>query len=80
MKRRRQRYRKYWVHPILRNRLTISLYVTLYPSLRNYEPKYFNYFRCQLNLFNLVNKQIRVKYVSVHFEICTELLKGRAPA
>jgi hypothetical protein len=52
MKRRRQRYRRYWVHPILRNRFTTSLYVTLYPSLRNYEPKFFNYLRMSIKSFD----------------------------
>jgi hypothetical protein len=62
MKRRRQRYRKYWVHPILRNRLTTSLYVTLYPSLRNYEPKFFNYFRMSnllITCWNSLRKKLR---------------------
>jgi hypothetical protein len=63
MKRRRQRFRKYWVHPILRNRLTTSLYVTLYPSLRNYEPQFFNYFRMSIksfdNLLELIKEEIK---------------------
>lgn len=50
--RRRQKARKYWVHPILQNRLTSSLYITLYPSLRNYEPKFFNYFRTSIQSFD----------------------------
>lgn len=40
-----QRNRKHWVHPILKNRFSTSLYLTLYPSLRNYKPNFFNYFR-----------------------------------
>jgi hypothetical protein len=63
MKRRRQRYRKYWVHSILRNILTTSLYVTLYPRLRNYEPKFFNYFGMSIksfdNLLELIKKKIK---------------------
>jgi hypothetical protein len=63
MKRRRQRYRKYWVYPILRNRLTTNLYVTLYPSLRNYETKFFNYFRMSIksfdNLLELIKEEIK---------------------
>ncbi|KAL4125907.1 hypothetical protein QTP88_010144 [Uroleucon formosanum] len=49
---RRQKSRKYWVHPILQNRLTSSLYITLYPSLRNYEPTFFNYFRMSIQSFD----------------------------
>lgn len=37
--RHRQKVRKHWVHHILQNRLTSILYNTLYPSLRNCEPK-----------------------------------------
>jgi hypothetical protein len=63
MKRRRQRYRKYWVYPILRKRLTVSLYVTLYPSLRNYEAKLFSYFRMSIksfdNLLELIKEEIK---------------------
>jgi hypothetical protein len=63
MKRRRQRYRKYWVHPILRNILTTSLYVALYPNLRNYGPKFFNYFRMSIksfdNLLELIKEEIK---------------------
>ncbi|KAL4083481.1 hypothetical protein QTP88_028797 [Uroleucon formosanum] len=50
--RRRQKARKYWVHPILQNRLISSLYITLYPSLRSYEPKFFNYFRMSIQFFD----------------------------
>lgn len=53
MRRRRQmRKRKYWVHPILKTRLSHSLYVTLYPKLREHEEKFFNYFRMSIKSFD----------------------------
>lgn len=48
----RKRKRKYWVHPILRDRLTHGQFTTLYPKLRNYEPKFFNYLRMSINSFD----------------------------
>jgi hypothetical protein len=62
MQRRRQRYRGYWIHPIFRDRLTASLYVTLYPNLQQYEPKLFSYFRMSVtsfdNLLELIREEI----------------------
>ncbi|KAL4122571.1 hypothetical protein QTP88_014877 [Uroleucon formosanum] len=57
MRRRRQmRKRKYWVHPILKTRLSHSLYVTLYPKLREHEETFFflslNYFRMSIKSFD----------------------------
>jgi hypothetical protein len=76
MKRRRQRYRKYWVHPFLRNRLTTSLYVTLYPSLRNYEPIYFNYFGMSIksfdNLLELIKEEIKADATAIIYCISPE--------
>nr|CAI5817996.1 unnamed protein product [Callosobruchus analis] len=42
----------HWVHPILRNRLSTSSYVKLYPSLRSHKPKFFNYFRMSIKSFD----------------------------
>jgi hypothetical protein len=76
MKRRRQRYRKYWVHPILRNRLTTSLYVTLYPSLRNHEPTFFNYFMMSIksfdNLLELIKEEITTDANAIRYCISPE--------
>jgi len=57
--RRRQNKRKYWVHPILQNRLTLSLYITLYPNLRVHEPKFFNYFRMSVQSFDWLLELIK---------------------
>ncbi|CAK1592530.1 unnamed protein product [Parnassius mnemosyne] len=59
-KRRRQRQREYWVHPILRDRLTHGMFVTLYPKLRQYEPKFFNYFRMSIKSFDDLLHVIKV--------------------
>jgi len=53
MRRRREmRKRKYWVHPILKTRLSHSLYVTLYSKLREHEETFFNYFRMSIKSFD----------------------------
>lgn len=74
--RRRRRERAYWVHPILRSRLTLSLYVTLYPSLRNYEVKFFNYFRMSIksfdNLLQIIKKDISADENAIRYCISQE--------
>jgi hypothetical protein len=51
-----------WAMARPRDRLTASLYVTLYPILRQYEPKFFNYFRMSVtsfdNLLELIKEEI----------------------
>ncbi|XP_012546308.1 uncharacterized protein LOC105841711 [Bombyx mori] len=54
LRRRRRRQRRYWVHPILRERLSSSLFVTLYPKLRLHEEKFFNYFRMSVASFDFL--------------------------
>jgi len=49
---RQKRERKYWVHPILKTRLSFSLYITLYPKLREHDDKFFNYFRMSIKSFD----------------------------
>jgi hypothetical protein len=65
MQRRRQIYRGYWVHPILRDGLTASVYVTLYPNLRQYEPKFFNYFRMSVTSFDNLSELIKEEITAV---------------
>ncbi|KAF9819596.1 hypothetical protein SFRURICE_005549 [Spodoptera frugiperda] len=50
-KKERKKKRQYWVHPILRDRLTHGQFQTLYPKLRSFEPKFFNYLRMSINSF-----------------------------
>ncbi|KAL4152994.1 hypothetical protein QTP88_000827 [Uroleucon formosanum] len=49
---RQKKERKYWVHPILKTRLSFSLYITLYPKLRDHDVKFFNYFRMSIKSFD----------------------------
>lgn len=42
----------YLVHPILNDRMTHSMFVTLYPKLRQHEKKFFNYFRMSVKSFD----------------------------
>ena len=60
---------------ILRNRLTTSLYVTLLPSLGNYEPKFFSYryFRMSIKSFDdllePINTQCAAAVILHHEEL-----------
>lgn len=52
-KRRKQREnRQYRVHPILYDRMTHSMFITLYPKLRQHDKKFFNYFRMSVKSFD----------------------------
>lgn len=61
-KKERKKKRQYWVHPILRDRFTHGQFQTLYPKLRSFEPKFFNYLRMSINSFDelleMISKQI----------------------
>ena len=59
-KRRRQRQGEFWVHPILRDKLTHGMFVTLYLKLREYKPKFFNYFRMSIKSFDDLLRMIEV--------------------
>ena len=60
MRRRREmRERKYWVHPILKTRLSDSLYITLYPKLREHNENFFNNFRMSITSFDDLLKIIK---------------------
>ncbi|XP_027233858.2 uncharacterized protein [Penaeus vannamei] len=59
LQRRRRRQRRYWVHPILKDRLTYGMFFTLYPKLREYEPKFFNYMRMSIKSFDDLLEQIQ---------------------
>lgn len=51
-KARRRRQRRWWVHPVIDDRLTMGAFVTLYPKLREYPPKFFNYLRMSITSFD----------------------------
>jgi hypothetical protein len=44
-RRQRQTERRFWVHPILRDKLTHGHFVSLYPKARQHEDNFLNYFR-----------------------------------
>ncbi|KAF9416042.1 hypothetical protein HW555_006454, partial [Spodoptera exigua] len=48
----RRENRMYLVHPILNDRMTHSMFETLYPKLRQHEKKFFNYFRMSVKSFD----------------------------
>ncbi|KAI8441515.1 hypothetical protein MSG28_015103 [Choristoneura fumiferana] len=70
------RRRRYWVHPILTTRLTESHYIILYPKLRQYGPKFFNYFRMSIKSFDdllaLINEELVADENTVRYTISPE--------
>ncbi|MPD03386.1 hypothetical protein E2C01_099023 [Portunus trituberculatus] len=52
LKRRKRRERRHLIHPILQDRLTHGMFATLYPSLREHEAKFLNYFRMSVKSFD----------------------------
>lgn len=73
---RRDRKRRYWVHPILSHRLTESQYIILYPKLRQFGLKFFNYFRMSIKSFDdllaLINDEIVADKNAVRYSISPE--------
>lgn len=72
MRRRRQKEeRKYWVHPILKTRLSSSHYITLYPKLRDHDETFFNYFRMSIksfdDLLDLIKNELEANEQSVRY-------------
>lgn len=55
----KKRKRRYWVHPILRDRLVHGQFVTLYPKLRMYDNKFFDYLRMSIKSFDELIELIR---------------------
>lgn len=55
LERRRQKKRKkrkFWVHPIVEDRVKFGQYQTLYHKLRNYPDKFFQFLRMSVNSFD----------------------------
>ncbi|RVE40776.1 hypothetical protein evm_014574 [Chilo suppressalis] len=50
--RKRRERRRFNVHPILRDRMTHSMFITLCPKLRKHGEKFFNYFRMSVTSFD----------------------------
>ncbi|CAH1979183.1 unnamed protein product [Acanthoscelides obtectus] len=73
---RRDRRRRYWVHPILSHRLTECQYIILYPKLRQFGPKFFNYFRMSIKSFDdllaLINDELVADKKAVRYSISPE--------
>ena len=44
--------RRFWVHPIVNQRLLRGTFVTLYSELREHPRKFFNYFRMSTTTFD----------------------------
>ncbi|KAL4112615.1 hypothetical protein QTP88_016366 [Uroleucon formosanum] len=70
-RRRQKEERKYWVHPILKTRLSSSQYITLYPKLRDHDEKFFNYFRMSIesfdDLLDLIKNELEANEQAVRY-------------
>ncbi|KAF9816544.1 hypothetical protein SFRURICE_010703 [Spodoptera frugiperda] len=56
--RRRQRNRRFWVHPILTQRSNLGIFRNLMSDLRRDESKFFNYFRMSMTTFDDLLKRV----------------------
>lgn len=43
---------KYWIYPIARNSINISIFSSLYPCLRRHEQEFVNYFQMKISSFD----------------------------
>ena len=75
-RRKKQRERHYWIHPILHDRLTHGMFTTLYPSLRNLEKKFLNYLRMSIKSFDdlleIIKEDITSSNTEMRDSICPE--------
>ncbi|CAI6344722.1 unnamed protein product [Macrosiphum euphorbiae] len=60
-RKRQQKNRVFWVHPINARREEVGLFYTLFIDLRNDENKFFNYFRMSYASFGVLHGQLRDK-------------------
>ena len=68
--------RRLWVHPINNLRFEKGEYFVLYPDLRKYEDRFFNWFRMSTKKFNyllkLIQRRIYRQNANYREAICTE--------
>ncbi|VVD03871.1 unnamed protein product [Leptidea sinapis] len=50
-KKRNKKRKQYWVHPLLRERLTMGLFHTYFTDLQQHDDKFFNYLRMSKSSF-----------------------------
>nr|XP_022906141.1 protein ANTAGONIST OF LIKE HETEROCHROMATIN PROTEIN 1-like [Onthophagus taurus] len=60
-KKKRNARKKYWVHPLLRERQSKGLFYTYYFDIKNYEAKFFNYMRMSRSTFHHLLDGIKTK-------------------
>ena len=75
-RRNKQQQRQHWIHPILRDRLTHGMFITLYPSLREHDKKFFNYLRMSVKSFDdlleIIKEDISSSNTMMRDSICPE--------
>ena len=55
---RRQKYRRYWVHPINQSREQFGEFHRLYKDLRKYPDRFYTYYRMSMEQFDYILAQI----------------------
>jgi len=60
-RKRQQKNRVFWVHPINARREEVGLFYTLFNDLRNDENKFFNYFRMSCASFEVLHEKLKRK-------------------
>lgn len=58
-RRKRKRVRRMWVHPLLEKREDLGAFYLLFDELRQYETKFFNYFRMSISSFDEMHAQLK---------------------
>lgn len=74
--RKRRRKRRYWVHPIVSQRLLKGQFHKIYQDLRTYPDKFFDYFRMSMKsydeLIKLIGPRITFKTTNMRKPISPE--------
>ena len=73
----RRRKTQYWIHPLIQDRLTHGMYITLYPKLRNHEDKFFNYFRMSTKSFDDLLEVIQVNIATANTKLRDSIFSRR---
>ena len=55
----RSRRRRFWVHPVMLQRLSVGYFTTMYTQLRMYPDKWYNFSRMSVPLFDDLLEKLR---------------------
>jgi hypothetical protein len=57
----RRKVRKFWVHPVLQNRTQGGHFYNSFSELRQYEDRFYNYFRMSISSFDTLANILKNK-------------------